>query len=129
MGAKENKLIKEHLREMDPETQRRFRINAFGISWKGKEIRGELIRGYINKCGTKNCLLLVGPRVINGAPEGFPDTIGWDTVEITHDMVGKKIAVFVGEEYKTGKLGLSKAQQKFKAVLDRMGGIFRVVRG
>ena len=36
-----------------------------------------------------------------GLTKGSCDLIGWKTVEITPDMVGKKVAVFVGIEMKT----------------------------
>lgn len=97
------------------------------MAWNGRQIRGPGILKYVNSAGVKNCLLLVGPRPFIGAPEGFPDVIGWDTVEITTNMVGQKIAVFVGEEFKaTGRL--SRVQKIFGALLTRMGGLFRVVR-
>lgn len=126
MGQKEKTLIKSNLAALDPETQRRFRINA-GMAWTGNQIRGPEILKYLNRVGVKNCLLIVKPRPFIGAPEGFPDVIGWDTVEITPDMVGQKIAVFVGDEYKaTGRL--SRVQKIFGDLLTRMGGRFRVVR-
>ena len=126
LGQKESSLIKKHLSKINPGTERRFRINA-GRGWVGQVLRGPSIRQYLAKFGPKNCILIVKPRPFIGAPNGFPDTIGWDTIEITPDMVGQRVAVFVGEEYKaTGSL--SDVQRKFGNLLARMGGIFRVIR-
>jgi hypothetical protein len=122
MGLKEKTLIDRDFVNM-PANRRLFRINA-GMGWQGKKIDA--------KPGTvfrvpKGVLILANPRPFLGAPEGFPDTAGWEEIEITPEMVGRKVAVFVGREYKaTG--GLRKAQKKFGEILSRMGGIFEVVR-
>ncbi|MDR0656550.1 MAG: hypothetical protein LBG22_09585 [Treponema sp.] len=115
MGRAEHDLISAHLASLTPD-KRRFRINA-GMGWSGETSR--LKNGDI---------IIHNPRPFHGAPKGFPDTVGWDCVEITPGMVGKKIAVFVGEEFKTGKLKLSREQGLFKKCLERMGGVFRVIR-
>jgi hypothetical protein len=98
-----------------PENKRLFRINA-GLGWTGTVMQR---RG--------NMLVLQDPRPLHAAPQGWPDLVGWETIEITPDMVGQLIAVFIGEEVKvTGKL--SEQQSRFGALLKRMGGIFRVHR-
>lgn len=71
---------------------------------------------------------LENARVIHGAPEGFPDLIGWKSVQITQDMVGQTVAVFWGKELKSGKTILTEIQRKFGDMLTRMGGLFEVVR-
>lgn len=119
MGAKEKKLEKEVLLQLTP-NQRRFRINA-GRGWASEEITWQ-------KIGNDKYATLKNPRTLNAAPAGWPDLCGWDSVEITEDMVGTTVAVFVGEELKTGRLQLSKIQKKFRDCLTRMGGIFRVIR-
>ncbi len=128
MAQKESNLIKKHMLSLDKKTQVRFRFNA-GRGWNGKPLRGPDIRKYVNTVGTKDCLLLVKPRPFIGAPEGFPDVAGWDSVEITSDMVGQRVAIFVGDEFKTGRQQLSKAQRLFGNLLSVMGGIFSVIRG
>jgi hypothetical protein len=115
MGQAEHDLIAAHLKNLASD-KRRFRINA-GMGWSGETVRLE-----------SGDLLIRNPRPFHGAVKGWPDLAGWDTVEITPDMVGKKIAVFVGEEFKTGKLKLSREQRLFRDCLERMGGIFRVIR-
>jgi hypothetical protein len=115
MGDKEKKVINRILKNIDPDWERYFRINA-GEAWTGETMTHK-----------GSFLVLKNPRRFHGAPDGFPDMIGWETVEITEEMVGKKIAVFKAIEVKaTGRL--SKAQERFQAVLERMGGIFEVAK-
>lgn len=96
-----------------PEHRRLFRINA-GMGWAGRVVRHE-----------GHAMVLADPRALHAAPKGWPDLCGWETIEITPEMVGQKIAVFVGLEVKaTGKL--SKDQRRFREILERMGGKFIV---
>lgn len=120
MSQKEKNIINKRLLALDGKTQRRFRINA-GRGWMSNDVTWQTV-------GKNKLLTLKNPRILNAAPEGWPDLCGWDTVEITQDMVGQKIAVFVGEEVKTGRLKLSKVQKMFGDVLSKMGGMFRVIR-
>ena len=115
MGDKERSVIRRVLKGLNPDTQRLFRFNA-GKAWTGETV--DFKSGF---------LVLRNPRRFHGAPEGFPDLAGWETITVTQEMVGQKIAVFRGVEVKaTGTL--SAAQRKFKSVLERMGGIFEVAK-
>jgi len=114
MGHQEKRLIDKRLLNLKP-WQRRFRINA-GQGWTGQIIKR-----------TPEILTLKNPRVFKSAPKGWADLCGWDSVEITPDMVGQVVAVFVFEEVKaTGDL--SKEQKGFKKLIERMGGVFTVLR-
>lgn len=114
MGYKEKKIIDDYLSNL-PENMRMFRTNS-GMGWAGKStLKGEF-------------RIIKNARPFHGMPEGWPDTTGWTTIEITPDMVGKKVAVFTMVEFKTGKLKLSTDQFKFKDLIQRMGGIFQTVR-
>lgn len=86
------------------------------MGWTGKVIRKD-----------SEYVVIKNPRPLHAAPEGWPDLCGWTEMEITPDMVGRKIAVFTAEEVKvTGKL--SKAQKAFRDVLTAMGGLFKVIK-
>lgn len=125
MGAPERKLINKTLASL-PENKRLFRINA-GSGWACSP--QDLIRVQKTMAITvhKGYIVMRKPRIFHGAPDGWPDLAGWETIEITPEMVGQKIAVFVAEEVKaTG--GLSKIQKMFRDVLVSMGGVFRVVK-
>ena len=104
--------IREILSSLPPH-ERLFRINS-GMGWAGKVIRR-----------TQDLVIIEKPRPFHAAPEGWPDLCGWTEVEITPDMVGRKIAVFTAVEVKvTGKL--TKPQKRFQGILEGMGGRFRV---
>jgi hypothetical protein len=113
MGEKERKVINNRLLNLQ-DNERLFRINA-GFGWTGNVIRK-----------TENIVMIKNPRPLHAAPKGWPDLAGFTSIEITPEMVGKKIAVFTAEEIKTtGKL--SKQQKLFKNIIQKMGGIFRVI--
>jgi hypothetical protein len=63
-------------------------------------------------------------------PKGTPDLIGFDSIIITPDMVGKRVAVFVGTELKATKndtLGKKQIDWRDKIIVP-MGGIHRHVK-
>ena len=122
MSHLERHRIRERLSTL-PESVRLFRINA-GSGWAGTELK---IKPGTKLIVTSDMLILRHPRRFHGAPSGWPDLAGWETIEITPDMVGSKIAVFLGEEVKvTGTL--NKYQEMFRDCIENMGGIFRVLR-
>jgi len=114
MGFKEKNLINEFLSNL-PENMRMFRTNS-GMAWAGKAVK----KGDIT--------LIKNARVFWGMPEGWPDLTGWTEIEITPEMIGQKIAVFTAVEAKTGSLKLSEKQNRFKEIIEKMGGIFRELR-
>lgn len=94
--------------------QRLWRINC-GMAWAGKII------------SKKNGIIkLANPRPFFGTPAGTPDMIGFDSIIITPEMVGKRVAVFTGSEIKATKYDkLEDNQIKFKNLYVKMGGIHR----
>ncbi len=114
-ASKENKIKKNRFSSLK-ENERLFKINA-GEGWQGKIGRRP-----------SDTMTIRNPRLIKAAPEGWPDLAGWTSIVITEDMVGETIAVFTAEEIKGGKDRLSGIQKKFKALLIRMGAIYRELR-
>jgi hypothetical protein len=113
MGNKERDIINNRLLNLK-ENERLFRINS-GMGWSGK----------IQKKGKYTIIENAFP--LHAAPEGWPDLCGWTEVEITPDMIGEKIAIFTAEEIKaTGQL--SKKQKIFRDIIQKMGGIFRIIK-
>jgi hypothetical protein len=107
MGAKEKNLADQYLAKM-PETERMFRANS-GMAWTGKVAKRE-----------GNFLILQNPRPFKGLPEGFSDYFGWETVEVTQEMVGQKVAIAKTVEVKaTGKL--TRRQSAFRDMCISMG--------
>lgn len=115
MGAPERNRINQILVGLPPE-KRLFRINA-GMGWAGKIVQS-----------TPDALILKNPRPFHGAPEGWSDLVGWETVVITPEMVGQRVAIATAVEVKvTGRL--TRAQGNFGHVLEQMGGRFSVDQG
>ena len=59
---------------------------------------------------------------------GSSDLIGWKTTEVTEEMVGHKIAVFVAIEVKTKTGKTSDKQENFIKQVNSAGGIAFVAR-
>lgn len=116
MGAKEHNLQVKTERALT-RWQRLWRINS-GSAWAGKIVDRK--NGFLR---------LANFRRFIGAPAGFPDMIGFDSIEITPDMVGKRVAVFVGVELKATKHDkLNEKQKRFRDLIVQLGGIHREVR-
>ena len=69
-----------------------------------------------------------GRLVRYGLHTGSADLIGWQSVVITPDMVGKQFARFVSIEVKTPKGVLSPEQEIWLAAVQKAGGIAVVAR-
>jgi hypothetical protein len=94
-----------------------FRNNT-GMGWVGE----------IMKKAT-GIITLRNPRPLHaGLCLGSSDLIGWTSVEITPDMVGKKIAVFTALEVKAQYKKASTEQLNFLGQVKNAGGIAAVVR-
>lgn len=94
-----------------------FRNNT-GMGWTGQSAR------------TPNgSMIISNPRPLHaGLTKGSSDLIGWTTVEITPDMVGRKLAVFTAIEVKTAKGRTSDEQANFIQVVQGAGGIAFVTK-
>lgn len=117
MGIRENNLKKSHDRTLS-KWQRLWRINN-GIGWIGTIISR-----------TKEKIVLSNPRRFMSVEKGLHvDQVGFDSVIITPEMVGKRVAVFVGCELKaTANDKLSDDQINTRELIVAMGGIHREVR-
>jgi len=63
-----------------------------------------------------------------GLIEGSSDEIGWTPVTVTHEMVGKTLAVFTAAECKTAVGRLTPEQRNFLEAVRASGGIGACVR-
>lgn len=116
MGIQAREIQAKHLKSL-PANKRLFPINA-GMGWVGNIARK-----------TEREIIIMNPRPLHAAPVGWPDLCGWETVEITQEMVGRKIAIFCAEEIKAGGDRLTEPQKKFRHTLESMGGIYRIITG
>jgi len=88
-----------------------FRNNT-GTAWQGIPVKMQ-----------NGDLLLKKPRIIKfGLCVGGGDLIGWRSVTITQEMVGKKLAQFVAIETKTTKGRATDEQKNFLNQLAKSGG-------
>lgn len=95
-----------------------FRANV-GQAWAGSSV--ERLPG--------NRVLIHGARPFStGLPPGFSDLFGLVSVEITPDMVGKRVAVFTALEVKTASGRASDKQLAFIDAVNNNGGRAGVVR-
>jgi hypothetical protein len=69
-----------------------------------------------------------GHAIKYGLCKGSSDLIGWTSLEITPDMVGKKIAIFTAVELKTKNVKLSTEQRNFLQQVTDAGGIAQEYR-
>jgi hypothetical protein len=71
-------------------------------------------------------VVLGGVPIKYGLFPGSGDMVGWSTVEVTPDMVGKRLAVFTSIEIKTENDRLSEKQKKWRDNVRAAGGIAEV---
>lgn len=69
-----------------------------------------------------------GRLVSFGLARGSADLIGWRTVTITPEMVGRRIAVFTSIEIKTASGRLTPQQRSWLQAVHQAGGISGVAR-
>lgn len=94
-----------------------FRVNV-GTAWTGDAKR--LPNG---------TMLISNPRPLSsGLPPGFADLVGWRSVTVTEDMVGRQLAVFCALEVKAPGKSPTLQQQAFLKAVETAGGIAGVVR-
>lgn len=84
------------------------------------------VRLFRNQVGTYK--LPDGRWITSGLAKGSADLIGWQTVEITPDMVGMKLAVFLSVEVKSGSGKIRPEQENWKAQVEKAGGIAAICR-
>lgn len=95
----------------DPST-RLFRNNV-GQAWVGKSQRMR-----------DGSVLIDNARPLHaGLCEGSSDLIGWRSIVVTPELVGRRLAVFLALEAKTGAGRLNKHQLAFIAAVERAGGV------
>lgn len=88
---------------------RLWRFNA-GVSWAGTIVRR-----------TSTHLTLMNYHPVRLAPEGFPDTAGFTSIVVTPEMIGTRIAQFLGVETKFGRNRPTETQAAFLEMARSLG--------
>lgn len=94
--------------------------------------RNNVGNGYVGKFLVKlpngDAVLRDWRRIQFGLCPGSADLIGWRSLTITPDMVGKTIAQLVAVEVKTEDGSPNKTQREFLTVVRNAGGIACIAR-
>ena len=98
-----------------------FRNNV-AFSWAGRVVKDRPTPN------GRNVELVDARPIKSGLVKGSSDLVGWTEVEITQEMIGRKVAVFTAIEAKTPSMRVSKAQTNFIRRLTDAGGIAGIAR-
>jgi hypothetical protein len=92
--------------------------NTIGEGWSGKRVQGP-----------KDLVILRNASYVTwGLCPGSHDLIGWKSVVVTPEMIGQRLAIFLGGEIKTDAGKLSSEQRNFHRNLLEAGGISGIWR-
>ena len=83
---------------------------------------------YYDERGTPICYGVAGKPSASKPSLGGSDFIGWETVTITPDMVGQRVAIFTAHEIKGDSTPCTPAQENFIARVIADGGRAGFVR-
>lgn len=88
--------------------------NNVGFAWTGNKVKKNKHDGSIT---------IFDPRPFRGGLcVGSLDLIGWDSVIVTQEMVGERVAIFVAIDGKVNKDKLSPEQTRFVNAVLKNGG-------
>lgn len=120
----EGELLKKFMLEYSQAGWRLFRAYS-GQIWTGKPTVYNVRANIMIQPGD---VILRNARRLQGLPTGFADLFGYTTVEITADMVGRKVAIFTAAEIKHGATRTTKEQEAFIRLVNDAGGIAAITR-
>ena len=113
----ESKILKDIHRGYSRGRVRLFRNNV-GVALQGQDVSWTGSAAFIKKAKYIRFGLCVGSS----------DLVGWKTIRITPDMVGKDFAQFVSLEVKDRGGRVSQQQKQWLAICESMGAIAGVAR-
>jgi hypothetical protein len=110
----------------------RMTLTALGSRPDVRLFRNHVGAGWTGRAVTSSCGSLVmlsdAQRCTFGLAPGSSDLIGWRSIEITPDMVGQRVAVFVAIETKSPRGRVTPDQHAFLDTAKRMGALAGVAR-
>ena len=118
---KETPLMKRILLKCSRGTSRLFRMNV-GTGWVGKSKRFSKNETILIQVHPGD-VLIRNARPFRAGIEGMHDLIGWQSVVITPEMVGMKLAIFASLEVKGAGGRPRKMQVVFKDNVIKAGGL------
>jgi hypothetical protein len=102
-----------------------FRNNT-GSAWIGASVKFTKVQSVKVEAG--DVLVKQGRFFTAGLCVGSSDLIGIKSVEVTPDMIGKKVAIFTAIEGKTATGRVTKEQTNFINMVNSLGGIAFIAR-
>lgn len=112
----ESKILRETIVMASRLGHRLFRQNT-GKGWIGHVIRRK-----------KNEITICNPRRFISGVKGMSDLIGWTSITVTPDMVGRTVAIYTAIETKSDRGRATKEQQAYIDTVLRAGGIAALVK-
>lgn len=128
MALQETNITHDCLKEASICGARMFK-NVRGLFWP-IDVFDRIVQAF-NRGGIAEVRRIrsITPRIKAGlSQEGSSDLIGWYSVTITTDMVGKRIAIFTAFEIKTAAGKVSPEQANFIKQVAENGGISAILR-
>lgn len=119
-------LLKKFMLEYTKLGSRLFRNNV-GMAWAGQNHGPEKTKRTVT-VNPGDIILRKARPFHGGFPKGSSDLIGWTTIEITPDMVGRECAIFTAVEAKTQYVSATSQQKAFVRTVNTSGGIAVIAR-
>lgn len=110
---------------------KRIRLALSSCGVKTTLFRNNTAKGWVGTIFKKTAELITlhdYRPLTSGLHVGSSDLIGWTSVEITPDMVGKKVAIFTAIECKSASGRASKEQLNFIEQVQKAGGRAGIAR-
>ena len=123
----ESRVLRQILRNHGARPDLRLFRNNVGTGWAGDQVQ----RGANSlpiRLGPDDVVIRNARPLHAGLCPGSSDLIGWRILEITPELVGAQLAVFVAVEVKTGRQQPTKDQNQFLGAVDDAGGVAGVAR-
>jgi hypothetical protein len=115
----ESQIQAEILRALGSRPDVRLFRNSCGLGWSGH---------LVSRIGDRVTLANARP-IRYGLTPGSADLIGWQSVTVTPEMIGRKLAVFTSIEVKAHATGrLTPEQDNWRRVVSSAGGAAGVAR-
>ena len=122
----EKQIINEVLVSASKRGWRLFRNNT-AKAWAGKIFRSPMACSV--RLEPSDVVVRNAYPIDAGLCKGSSDLIGWKSVIVTQDMVGKKIAIFTAIEVKYGLTRTTEEQQNFVDQVNLAGGQGKIIYG
>lgn len=120
MNSEETNIVRRVMLKLGKNTAIRMFRNNTGAAWIGKSVKFDKRQSVVVEAG--DVLIQQGRFFVAGLCPGSSDLIGFESIVITQEMIGKTIARFTAPEIKTERGRASKEQLNFIDMVNKMGG-------